>query len=355
MKSDPESSLQNGPDRRRARALVLRFGWNSMAYQILNPGMSYWFDPSGEAVVGFSRHAGYRIVAGAPVCAQERLDEIAKAFEADAQRAGELVCYFGAQERLRRRLNRTDPAGSLLLGAQPVWNPGNWLETATRKASLRAQIARARNKRVIVTEHSDRNRPPDEELQAVLDGWLRGRRLPAMHFMVEPDTLNHFEDRKIFRAERDGHAVGFLVASPIPLRSGWLIEQIVRLPDAPNGTTELLLQHAMTRLNQTGAGFVTLGLSPLSRRAELADDAQPRWHRWVLDGVRRFGRPLYNFEGLDAFKAKFQPDDWEPVYALAASDRLTPRAMFAIAGAFCGESLVKFLLKTVRRRLSPRG
>ncbi len=353
MKSEP--SLQNASARRRARALVLRFGWNSMAYQILNPGMTYWFDPSGEGVVGFSRHAGYRVVAGAPVCAPERLDEVARAFEEDADRTGERVCYFGAQDRLRRRLNRTEPAGSLLLGAQPVWNPRNWLETAARKASLRAQIARARNKHVEITEHSSRNAPPNDELQVVLDGWLRGRPIPAMHFLVEPYTLSHFEDRKIFRAERDGCAVGFLVASPIPLRSGWLIEQIVRLPDAPNGTAELLLQHAMARLDAAGAAFVTLGLSPLSRRAELADATQPRWHRWVMDGVRRFGQPFYNFDGLDAFKAKFQPDGWEPVYALAASDRLTPRAMFAIAGAFCGESPMTFLLKTVRRKFSLRG
>ena len=61
----------------RARRIVLEQGWNSTSYQIINPGISRWFSKAGDAVVGFVACHKRRIVAGAPVCAKERLPEIA--------------------------------------------------------------------------------------------------------------------------------------------------------------------------------------------------------------------------------------------------------------------------------------
>jgi phosphatidylglycerol lysyltransferase len=39
------------------------------------------------------------------------------------------------------------------------------------------------------------------------------------------------------------------------------------------------------------------------------------WLRFVLQWVRLHGARFYNFAGLDAFKAKFNPEAWEPMYA----------------------------------------
>src|SRR4051794_26608006 len=84
----------------RARSLVLRHGWNAMAYQILNPGMRLWFSADGEGVAGYVCAANYRVVAGAPICPPERLAETAAELAADTRRAGQRLCYFGAQDRL---------------------------------------------------------------------------------------------------------------------------------------------------------------------------------------------------------------------------------------------------------------
>jgi hypothetical protein len=39
----------------RARDLILRYGWNATAYQLLNPGIELWFSRRGDAVIGFVR------------------------------------------------------------------------------------------------------------------------------------------------------------------------------------------------------------------------------------------------------------------------------------------------------------
>jgi phosphatidylglycerol lysyltransferase len=336
------------PEVRRARELVLRFGWNAMAYQILNPGMRLWFAADGEGVAGYVRTGGYRVVAGAPVCAPERLAEVAAEFAADTRRARQRLCYFGAQDRMRELLAERGPLSALLLGAQPAWNPAHWQAIVESKASLRAQLARARNKGVTVRVSQDSREPG---LQRCLTEWIERRGLPPMHFLVEWNILPRLLDRRLFVAERGGQAVGFLIASPISLRDGWLIEQIIRGSMAPNGTTELLLDAAVRAFAEDGAGYVTLGLSPLSR-AVPQNPAAPWSIRPLLALTRIHAKRFYNFEGLERFKRKFLPESWEPIYAVTDRPRVSLRTLYAIAGAFGGTSPVFFLGHALLRALA---
>jgi phosphatidylglycerol lysyltransferase len=172
-----------------------------------------------------------------------------------------------------------------------------------------------------------------------------------MHFLVEWNLLPRLLDRRLFVAERGGQTVGFLIASPIPRRDGWLIEQIIRGRAAPNGTTELLLDTAVRALAAEGAGYVTLGLAPLSRT--VAQHPAPPWPvRLLLAWVRVHGRRFYNFEGLENFKRKFQPEGWEPIYAVTDRRRISLRTLYAIAGAFGGASPVFFLGRALLRALA---
>jgi lysylphosphatidylglycerol synthetase-like protein (DUF2156 family) len=56
----------------------------------------------------------------------------------------------------------------------------------------------------------------------------------------------------------------------------------------------------------------------------------------IYTWLRAHGRRFYNFEGLDAFMAKFLPERWEPVYAITNEPSFYPAVLYAIAGAFTG-------------------
>lgn len=171
-----------------------------------------------------------------------------------------------------------------------------------------------------------------------------------MHFLVEWNILPHLLDRRLFVAERAGQVLGFLIATPIPLRNGWLIEQIIRGRAAPNGTNELLLDAAVRALATEGAGYVTLGLSPLSRA--VSQEPPPPWKiRLLLAWVRVHGRRFYNFEGLEHFKSKLQPEGWEPIFAVTNRPRISLGTLYAIAGAFGGTSPLLFVGRALLRAL----
>lgn len=322
----------------RARELVLSYGWNATAYQIVNPGMTLWFSRQGDAVLGYVERRLTRVVAGAPVCPPERLASVVDEFEQECADRGRRICYFGAEARLETLLRSRQSHGMVLLGSQPSWNPSDWSAIVASKASLRAQLNRARNKSVSVAEMPAREATNNPALRHVLEEWLGTRGLPPMHFLVEPQTLSRLFDRRAFVARfGNEEIVAFLVASPAPARKGWLIEQFVRGSRAPNGSVELLLDAAMRTLAAEGAEYVTLGLAPLSRHG-MPQTANPFWLRLLLAWLRAHGHRFYNFEGLDRFKAKFQPERWEPVYAIVNQPQFSPRALYAIAAAFSDRS-----------------
>ena len=105
----------------------------------------------------------------------------------------------------------------------------------------------------------------------------------------------------------------------------------------------------MRALAADGAQYVTLGLAPLSRHSRFQSQRMPRWLRLVLRWVRAHGRRFYNFEGLDRFKAKFAPDEWEEIVALADTPRFSPRSLWAIAAAFAQGSPIALLARAVTR------
>lgn len=321
-----------------ARTLVLRHGWNATSYQILNPGIDLWFSAAEDAVVGYAPRRGVWVAAGAPVCEAARLVEVADEFESAAAAAGCRACYFGVESRFERA-RTADGHTAILIGAQPAWAPDAWEGMLSTHASLRQQVSRARNKGVEVEEWSTTRATENPELLDCLREWLAGRGLPPLHFLVEPRTLSLLEDRRVFVATMEGDVVGFLVASPITTRCGWLVEQIIRRVRAPNGTSELLIDAAVSAMARAGDRYVTLGLAPLSRRAGVPGRAGPAWLRLLFAWTRAHVHRFYNFEGLEAFKAKFRPAVWEPVYLVGDRSPATARMLYAVAAAFSDRSL----------------
>ena len=337
-------------DHESARALVLRFGWNATAYQILNPGIELWFSRCGDGVVGFVRHGSTRVVGGAPVCDLARLDAIVAEFMDDARAIGERVCFFGAGERLESRLGGSSQWSRGASEAQPVWDPNRWpgavggVARSARNSTARATrgssspSGRMKWRRII---------PPSDNASPT--GCSRGG---CLHFISwsSPETLSDLRDRRVFVAERKGSdAVAFAILSPVPARHGWLVEQIVRGRHAPNGTAELLIDFAMRAVAESGSRYATLGLSPLSERAMLIAPSPPLWLRLTLRWVRLHGARFYNFVGLDTFKAKFNPEVWEPIFAISEGTKFGPRDLYAIAGAFSGGALLRLIGRAIWR------
>jgi phosphatidylglycerol lysyltransferase len=228
---------------------------------------------------------------------------------------------------------------TVVIGAQPAWDPQKWTDMLRSNAVLRQQIHRARNKAVEIEVADPLGGACRAELAGVLKEWLRGRALPPLHFLAEPAILDDVtEDQMVLVARRGGRAVAFAIASPVGARRGYLLELLARSSGAPNGTSELLIDAAMRYAAASDASYMTLGLVALARAADRESAGNPLWLQWLMRFARAHANRFYRFRGLEYFRAKLAPEAWEPVYAISNERRFSMSTMYALGGAFSGIS-----------------
>ena len=344
----------------RVLSILRAHGTHATSFQILEPGYEYWFDPDPTipapgAVVAYQRGGRYRVAAGVPLAPPAQVAAVAARFVEHARAAGERVLFFSADEPFVRELGALEggpPIDVVPVGEQPVWDPARYDTAGPTRRTLRAQLHRARNKGVRVRavaadELHDAPGPLRAEIESVLDRWLAGRRMGVMRFLVDLEPWHLPEERRYYVAEHDDRAVGFLAAIPIYQLDGWFFEDVIRAPDAPNGTVELLVDAAMRDAAARGDRYVTLGLAPLA-----GIPRGPGPHRvmraalgWCYD---RLGA-LYAFDGVRAFKARFRPDGWEAQFLVQSPAPLGIGGFQAVLRAFAGGGLLAFGAETFVR------
>ncbi|MCP3099774.1 DUF2156 domain-containing protein [Myxococcus sp. K15C18031901] len=327
-------------ERERVLGLLRRFGWNATSFQVLQPGFRYWFDASSEACVAYVDTGGAWVAAGAPVSAPERLAEVTARFQEAARAAGRRACFFATEPRFTQRV----PLASLTIGEQPEWDPARWEGVVRGSRSLREQLRRARAHGVTVREVpaaflEEDGHPTRQAVERLKKRWLASRRMAPMGFLVQVRPDAFARERRVFVAEVGDTLMGVLLVSPVYAREGWFLQDLLRDPESPNGTAETLVDAAMRAAAREGRRYVTLGLAPL------AGPVRP-WLRLA----RACGRPLFDFEGLRAFKAKFRPDAWVPLHLSYPASSGSWLALYDALRAFARGSLVRFGVATVLRR-----
>jgi phosphatidylglycerol lysyltransferase len=323
-------------DRRRVLALLKRFGREATSFQLLEPGLLYWFH-GPDACVAYCEVPGAWVTAGEPLCDLSSRADVVQRFSEAAAQEGRRVRFFHVSEAFCRhaRLWRAH------VGEQPYWDPAEWEQTLSASKSLREQLRRARAKGVSVREVDGAALgDPDSPLRAACDAlirrWLAARGMHEMKFMVHVHPFSFAEERRYVVAERAGTLVGFAASVPIYQANGWFLEDLIRDEDAPNGTAELLVDRTMRLIEGEGARYFTLGLAPL------AGEVSP-----LLAFTRKHTRSLYNFPGVQRFKEKLRPKAWQPVYLAFPRGELGVWAMADVLAAFAPSGLVSFAFDTL--------
>jgi lysylphosphatidylglycerol synthetase-like protein (DUF2156 family) len=300
------------------------------------------------------------VTAGAPRAASDRIATLFAEFSKDCERSDLRRVHFGLPGPMLEFLDT--PSARVHVGDLPIFGLDRWRSEASMPRAIRAQMRRARNQGVTVRHLAD---PPSNPapLRDCLHRWLRAKPLPPMGFMTTPHLFDPWPREGVWVAERGDETVGFLSSSRALFGNVLRVDAVGRAPDAPNGCAELLVaeafRQAACRAAEHGEGELgraTLGLAPLSRRSGARDPgAQGAAFRMLLGVSRRLASPLYSFAGLETFKAKFAPDAWIPLYAVAPGRGFGPRDALAVARAFAGGSLARYAARAATWATGARG
>jgi len=331
-------------------------GYNAHSLVSITPGARLWRTPEIDGAIIYTEFGRVWLAAGDPLASAEEAGELARLFVLAAKRRGRVAAFVPATERFAREAAGLG-LGALKVGAAPYFDLKTWAPRGDRAKHMRAGVNRARREGIRVESVEEPDETLRRETESLCRLWLDTRRTATSFgwlFLLDP--FQHAGHKRFFTARDAGGAlVGFLAASPIPSRGGWYLEDVLRAPEAPQGTADLLVVEALTRLAASGARLATLGTSPLAREGASVVPAGdfPRVEKTLRAVASRLGA-FYNFEGLRRFKSKFAPTYWESEYVLAPRGRtIPPRVAYAVVRAIAPGGLPQLLTRQVARKLRP--
>ena len=153
----------------------------------------------------------------------------------------------------------------------------------------------------------------DAAVLGALGAWERGLARPPAESFLRTSPLARVEEKRLFLAWRDGRVDALVACSPVPAARGWLLEDLIRRPDAANGATEALVVHALETLAADGAACAWLDLAAL-RGFESQIDRRARLLLRALGPLVSYFDSRYHFRALTTYLGKFQPTSWTPRY-----------------------------------------
>ncbi len=148
----------------------------------------------------------------------------------------------------------------------------------------------------------------------------------------EEDYLSRFDIAVIRRQTR---IIAFANLWGSADKSELTIDLMRHVPDAPKIVMDALLTRLLLHGKAQGYRWFNLGAAPLSGLS--ASRLASRWNRFGSFLYRR-GQNLYRFDGLKAFKDKFDPV-WTPHYLVCPPGLDSIRSLFDVTALISGSPL----------------
>ena len=171
-----------------------------------------------------------------------------------------------------------------------------------------------------------------DQLREVSDDWLKEKSAAEKGF-----SLGFFDEEYLARfpvavVEFEGQIVAFANLWPGPGKHELSIDLMRYQRSAPKNVMEALFVHLMKWGKDEGYRWFALGMAPMSGFE--SSPAAPLWAR-LGAFLYEHGRAVYNFQGLRAYKDKFNPE-WDPHYLAYPGGLRLPRVLADVSALVAG-------------------
>lgn len=171
-----------------------------------------------------------------------------------------------------------------------------------------------------------------DELEAISNAWLAAKSTREKRFSIGRFDRAYLSRLPVAIVRRSGRTVAFANLWLGGAKTELSIDLMRHQDDAPPGVMDFMFCELMVWGRAQGYAWFSLGIAPLSglethRFAPLFNRAGALLYR--------HGENLYNFQGLRAFKDKFDPV-WEPKYLAAPGGLSLPFALRDVAALIAG-------------------
>ena len=341
-----EGLRRNPGDSERARALVRRYGSDTLAYFALREDKNYFFE--GEAMLSYRYLWNLGLISADPIGPPEDVRRAMEAFVDRARSQGWGVAVLAGGPDLADLYAGLGLQG-FYLGDEAILDPPAFSLDGHRIRKVRQSCHRLERLGYRLEFLSDAEVDPDlrAALAAVTRSW-RGRapdrgftmalgREPSPH---DPDCVT------VVAVDPEGTAQGYLHLVPCyGTLPGYSLDQMRRRRETPNGLSEWMVARTTQELGRRGVVRFSLNFAFLG--ALFREETPLTFLQRLEVAVARRLNPFFQIESLQWFNAKFSPM-WSPRYIYSEPPLSFPRVALAYLES---EAFLRLPLIGARSRL----
>nr|WP_245581921.1 bifunctional lysylphosphatidylglycerol flippase/synthetase MprF [Phyllobacterium phragmitis] len=308
---------------------------NSDATLALLGDKQFLIDPDNRGFVMYAQSGGSLIALGEPVGDGQVVEELAWSFHTLADKLAARTVFYGVGPQslplfldmglIALKLGevaRVDLHEFSLDG--PEHQAFRYADRRADKDGLVFEIIPAKDVRPLIPR-----------LRSVSDGWLVHKSGSEKRFSLgffDPEYLARFD---IAVMKKDGDIVAFANLWRGADMNEIAVDLMRYLPDISKIMMDALFAKLLISSKAEGYRWFNLGAAPLSGLS--GSPLASRWNRFGSFLYKR-GADLYHFDGLHAFKEKFDPV-WSPHYLVCPGGLDTPRVLVDVTTLINGSPL----------------
>ncbi len=170
------------------------------------------------------------------------------------------------------------------------------------------------------------------ELRRISDQWLATKNAREKAFSLGFFDESYIGNTLVGIIEKDGRIYAFANYWSLENHSDISIDLMRYDPESPTNMMEYLFVESILWAQKNGYQWFSLGMAPLSGMEQHA--LAPLWHK-IGNIIYKHGEDFYNFEGLHAYKSKFNPV-WRPRYLAVPPGPRIPLVLLSISKIIAG-------------------
>lgn len=214
------------------------------------------------------------------------------------------------------------------IGDEAIVDPTDVDLKGKRWKEARAAINRSNRHALRFTWATKCTQDLSKRLHEISADWMATKSGPSFEFALgNVDSLNDPKTRLGIASTEGGDPVGFVTWVPIPTQSGWMLELLRFTPGIMAGLADYLIASSLLRFKREGIRHASLSGTPLATGV-----GSRMSMRNILKKTLSMAKVPYRFDGLQHFKAKFNPQ-WRELYIGYTGILGLPKALLAVLHA----------------------
>ncbi len=300
----------------------------STSEAVLEPEVKIFTMPDISGCIGYRLSHGCAIVLGEPICAPNDVAMLTKSLHQFMDKQNIRIVYLVVSQGFAKWALQNVCGALLEFGQEFTINPMSDPRKMTGKHAwkLRNKIKQVTNAGVTVHEYLENDIGLEQSIEEVGKTWLKGRLGHQFH-IGNILLFNNRLGKRWFYAKGADKLVGVVVVNQFKGDKGWFLNNLMETPDAPHGTSELLVVSVLEKLAKERCSFVSLCTATNPVPGEII--GLNKFSAGIVRMAFRLATKLGNLDRLSIYWSKFNPQK-EPGYVLFSRKSFGIRELIAI-------------------------